>query len=163
MAVMVAPSGDTVGVVQFGTSTDGAGKKASAGAPPPRAAARAATSGPRLFPVKATTAPPAPEATTLADVMFGARDTSATASVMAEKPLRFFAAAYQRPVSGTVVKEQLNSANLTQPLSKARPLAYVHVVLAHGQKKVVLRLPTRPRTTPALLKSWADGAVAKLD
>jgi hypothetical protein len=157
---MAAPLGETESAVQLGAATEVAGKKESAGAPPPSAAGVLATSGPKLMPVKTTNAaaiPAAPAAAeTLADEILGGRDTSATVSATIKAPVEFLAAAYQVPVSGTDTKEHVNSENLTQLLAYARPLAGAHVVPAHGQKKDALRLPARPRATPDWV-SCADG------
>jgi len=49
-AVTKVPSAETVGAVQFGAATDDAGKKVSAGAPPPCDAGVFATRGPKLLP-----------------------------------------------------------------------------------------------------------------
>ena len=125
------PLNDTDSAEQFGVATFGEMKKSDGGQ-------IVATRGPKLMPVKTTNAlaPAVPAvAETLADEIFGGRDTSATVSETMNAPVEFLAAAYQVPVSGTDTKEHVNSENLTQLLAYARPLAGAHVVPAHGQKK----------------------------
>ena len=145
------PLNDTDNAEQFGVATFGEMKISDGGQ-------IVATRGPKLKPVKTTNAlaPAEPAAAeTLADEILGGRDTSATVSATMKAPVEFLAAAYQEPVSGTIVKVQLKLANLTQ-LPAARLTSATHVVLTHGQKNDALRLPARPKMTPDWL-SCSDG------